>query len=111
MEILNFLLEYWDSILVVLIGLAVIIALIAKKQYAILDQIILTLVVEAEKKYGDGTGAVKLASVIDWVYPKIPAVIRFFISEKHLEKMIENVLLEAKEKWKSNPKLSDYIKS
>lgn len=109
MDILNFLLANWDSVLVALVFLAVLIILIAKKQYAILDKIVFSLVTEAEKKYGGGTGAVKLAAVIEQLYPKIPAVIRLFVSAKQIEKMIERVLAEAKERWKENPSLSAYI--
>lgn len=111
MSIVNFLLLNWDSVIVgaaLVIGLVV---LLAKKQYAILDKIILALVTEAEKKYGGGTGAVKLAAVIDWIYPKIPAVIRLFITESQLVKMIEHVLVDAKQRWESNPSISSYIAS
>lgn len=109
MEVINFLAQNWDSVLVVLLVVAVIIVLIAKRQYAILDKIIFSLVTEAEKKFGGGTGAAKLAAVIEWVYPKIPAVIRLFISEAQLEKLIERVLADAKERWEKNPHLSAYI--
>lgn len=109
MEVINFLVQNWDSVLVVLLAATGIIFLIAKRQYAILDKIIFSLVTEAEKKFGGGTGAAKLAAVIDWVYPKIPAVIRLFISEAQLEKLIERVLADAKERWEKNPHLSAYI--
>lgn len=109
MEVINFLAQNWDSVLVVLLVVAVIIVLIAKRQYAILDKIIFSLVTEAEKKFGGGTGAAKLAAVIEWVYPKIPAVIRLFISEAQLEKLIERVLADAKKRWEKNPHLSAYI--
>ena len=110
MDILNFLLAHWDSVLVVLLFVAVLIILIAKKQYAILDKIVFSLVTEAERKYGGGgTGAAKLAAVIEQLYPKIPAVIRLFISAAQIEKLIERVLADAKERWEKNPKLSAYI--
>jgi hypothetical protein len=109
MSVLHFLLQNWDSILVLLIVLAVIIALIAKKQYAILDKIVFVLVTEAEKKYGSGTGSVKFAAVVDWLYPKIPALVRLFVTSSQLEKLIERVLAEAQKKWSSNADLSTYI--
>lgn len=109
MSILNFLLLNWDSVLIVLAVAALIIFLIARKQYAILDKIVLALVTEAEKQYGGGTGAVKLAAVIDWVYPKIPAIIRLFITAAQLTAIIERVLAEARTKWEKNPNLSTYI--
>jgi hypothetical protein len=107
-SIINFLLSNWDSILLVAAVIAAIIVLIVKKQGAILERIILALVTEAEKQYGGGTGAVKLAAVIDWVYPKMPAVIRWFIAEAQLVALIERVLAEAKAKW-ANPGVKAYI--
>jgi hypothetical protein len=109
MKILALLLANLDSVLVVLALLVGAILLIVKKQYTILDKIALVLVTEAEKKYGEKTGAVKLAAVIDWLYPKIPAIIRLFITEKQIEKIVERVLTDAQKKWESNPNLSSYI--
>lgn len=109
MDIIKFLLANWDSVLIVIVLITVLIIIITKKQYAILDKIVFSLVTEAEKKYGGGTGAAKLAAVIEQLYPKIPAVIRLFISEAQLEKLIERVLAEAKERWEKNPNLSAYI--
>ncbi len=107
--LINFLLSNWDSVLIVLLVIGIVVFLIVKKQYAILDRIIFALVTEAEKQYGSGTGAVKLAAVIDWVYPKIPAVIRLFITADQLTKLIERVLSNARTKWVTNPYLSNYI--
>jgi hypothetical protein len=109
MGILEFFLSNWDSVLVVLAFIVAAIILIARKQYAILDEILFALVTEAEKKFGSGTGAAKLAQVIDWVYPKIPAVIRLFITFAQLENAVERVLAGAKAKWDKNPSLAAYI--
>lgn len=109
MNVFNFLLSNWDSVLVVVAALVGVVILITRKQYAILDRIILVLVTEAEKQYGGGTGAVKLAAVIDWVYPKIPAVVRLFITEHQLVSTIERVLAQAKANWEQNPNISTYI--
>jgi hypothetical protein len=109
MSVLNFLLSNWDSVLISALLGALIVYLIAKKQYAILDRIVFALVTEAEKKYGGGAGAVKLAAVIDWLYPKIPAIIRLFISGKQIERIIERVLTDARKRWSANPQLSAYI--
>ncbi len=109
MNILNFFIANWDSILIALVIIDAVIILIAKKQFAILDRIVFALVAEAEKQYGGGTGALKLAAVIDWVYPKIPTIIRLFITEQQLTSLIEKVLKEAQAKWDNNPNLSTYI--
>lgn len=109
MNLLNFLLQNWDSVLVIMAVGAGVTVLIVKKQYAVLDTIIFSLVTEAEKKYGGGLGAAKLAAVIEWLYPKIPALIRLFITAAQLEKLIERVLIDAKERWEKNPTLAAYV--
>ena len=109
MSIFSFLLSYWDSVLVIAAVIGGIVVLIAKKQYAILDKIVFALVTEAEKKYGEGTGAVKLAAVIDWVYPKIPAIVRLLITERQLVTIIERVLNDAKTRWEKNPNIEAYL--
>lgn len=109
MSILKFLLFNWDSVLVIVVAGAVVLVLIAKKQCAILDKIVFSLVTEAENKYGSGTGAAKIAAVIEWLYPKIPAVIRLFITTAWLDKLINHALTKAKIKWKNNPDLAAYI--
>jgi len=109
MNIIKFLIFNWDSVLVTLVVLVGVVVLIARKQYAVLDKIVFALVTEAEKKYGEKTGAVKLAAVIDWLYPKIPGVIRLFITAKQIEQIIERVLADAQKRWSANPNLSAYI--
>jgi hypothetical protein len=107
---IEFVTKYWSSLLLLVILAVIVIVLIYKKQYAILGKIVFSLVTEAEKKFGGGTGTAKFAAVVDWIYPKIPAVVRFFITSKQLTKLIEDGLTEAKKKWESNPQLSAYIK-
>ncbi len=109
MEVVKFLVAQWDSVLVVLALLTFIIVLIVKKEYKLLDRVVFKLVTEAEKQLGGGTGALKLATVIDWVYPKIPAVIRIFITKDQLVKLIERVLEDAQEAWRKNQSISAYI--
>jgi hypothetical protein len=111
MAIMSFIASNWDSVLIVVAAVVIVIFLIAKKQYAILDKILFAFVTEAEKQFGGGTGALKLAAVIDWVYPKIPAVIRVFITAGKLTQIIETVLAEAKKRWEANQSISEYIKS
>ena len=67
------------------------------------------LVTEAEKDLGGGTGSLKLASVIEKVYPKLPTIIKTFITEATLKKWIETALAAAKEAWAQNAKLAEYI--
>jgi len=105
MKIVEFLLVNWDSVAIVVLMLGVITFLIIKKQWGILDKMLFALVTWAEREYGGGTGNLKLAAVIEKVYPHIPAIIRLFLSTGALEKMIEKALEEAKKRWEQNPVL------
>ncbi len=60
---------------------------------------------EAEKIYGAKTGETKMMYVVKKVYAKMPIVLKTFMSEKQLEKIIENVLKKAKNLWAENQKI------
>lgn len=109
MNILNFLLMNWDSVLFVLAVIVIVIVLICRGETAILKEILFRLVTEAEKEYGSGTGELKKAAVIDWLYDKLPAIVKIFLTPDRLGKLIEEVLEIAKEKWAANPSLQQYI--
>lgn len=109
MNIINFVLANWDSVLVVLAVIGVILWLIFKGEKSVINQIIYRVVTELEREYGGGTGSLKLAAAIDTVYPKLPAVIRLFVSAKTLQRWIEEGLAAAKEEWAKNSALAEYI--
>ena len=105
MSILGFLAANWDSVAVVIVVIAAIILLIVKKQWGLLNKMLFALVTWAEREYGGGTGQLKLAAVIEKVYPHIPAIIRIFVTTDMLVKLIEKALAEAKLRWETNPAL------
>lgn len=109
MKIIAFLAANWDSVLVVLAFLALIVVLIKRGETAVLKKILFSLVTKAEKEFGGGTGKLKLAAVSDWIYQRIPAVLKLLFSEKDIEKMIESVLEEAKKEWGTNGNIAAYI--
>ena len=109
MKIIAFLLANWDSVLVVLAFLALIVVLIKRGETAVLNRILFSLVTKAEKEFGGGTGKLKLAAVSDWIYQRIPAVLKLLFSEKDIEKLIESALEEAKKAWGTNGNLAAYI--
>ena len=109
MAILNFLLANWDSILVVVGFIVVVIVLIKRGETKILKNILFKLVTQAEKEFGSGTGALKYAAVSDWLYQRMPAVLKFLFSEKDIDNMIEAVLAEAKKQWGANENVKQYI--
>ncbi|MBD5117640.1 MAG: hypothetical protein HDT37_00715 [Clostridiales bacterium] len=109
MKILAFLLANWDSVLVVLVFLGLIVALVKRGETAVLKKILFGLVTQAEKEFGGGTGKLKLATVSDWIYQRIPAVLKLLFGQKDIESLIESALEEAKKAWGNNEKIAVYI--
>lgn len=109
MNVLTFLAKNWDSVLVVVAFLAVVVVLIKRGETKILKQILFHLVTQAEKQFGSGTGSLKYAAVADWIYQRIPAVLKLLFTSSDIEKMIEAALEEAKKAWGANENLKGYI--
>lgn len=109
MNVLTFLAKNWDSVLVIVAFLAVVVVLIKRGETKILKQILFNLVTQAEKQFGSGTGSLKYAAVADWIYQRIPAVLKLLFTSSDIEKMIEAALEEAKKAWGANENLKGYI--
>jgi hypothetical protein len=109
MNLLRFLLTNWDSVLVVIAAIVVVIVLVKRGETAFLKDILFRFVTKAEQEFGGGTGELKKAAVIELVYDKLPAVLRLIITRKDLDKMIDDVLLYAKTKWAANDKLNALV--
>lgn len=109
MNIVNFLLANWDSVLVVLAFLVLIVVLIKRGETKILEKILFNLVTQAEKQFGGGTGSLKFAAVADWIYQRIPAVLKLLFTEKDIAHMIEAALEEAKKAWGKNENIKAYV--
>ena len=100
---------HWPSILVVLVFIALIIFLTVRGKKDIVSKILYSLVTEAEKIYGSGTGSVKFAYVIEKAYNALPAVLKLFITYERLKTMIEEALTTAKEKWAEDAGVTEYL--
>ena len=109
MNIIQFLLANWDSVLVILAFLALIVVLVKRGETKVLNKVLFSLVTQAEKQFGGGTGKLKLAAVSDWIYQRIPAILKLLFSEKDIESMIETALEEAKKAWGNNENIAAYI--
>lgn len=107
----NFFVANWDIILFVIVLLVVLVYLWLRGGKSVVFKMLYAMVTEAEKEYGDGTGALKLASVIDKIYLKLPMMVRLFITADTLQKWVETVLQEAKKTWEQNGNIQNYIKS
>lgn len=111
MNVLTFLAKNWDSVLVIVAFLALVVVLIKRGETKILKQILFNLVTQAEKRFGSGTGSLKYAAVADWIYQRIPAVLKLLFTSSDIEKMIEAALEEAKKAWGANENLKGYIET
>lgn len=89
MDILNFIEVNLGSIIAVIIFGVILLQLWRAGKKESVKEIILSLVVKAESVYGSGTGEIKYASVVEGVYKILPSIVTFFISEKELDRMIE----------------------
>lgn len=111
MSIIQFMAANWESVLVVLTFLVLVVVLIKHGQTKILKKILFNLVTQAEKQFGGGTGSMKFAAVADWIYQRIPAVMKLLLTEQDIADMIEAVLEEAKKAWGANDNLKGYIEA
>ncbi|MBE6012067.1 MAG: hypothetical protein E7234_05870 [Lachnospiraceae bacterium] len=109
MKVANFLIRNWDSVLVILFFIVGIVVMLKKGETKILKQILFNLVTQAEKQYGSGTGALKFAIVSDWIYQRIPAILKILFTQKDIENMIEAALTEAKKAWGTNGEIRSYV--
>lgn len=109
MNVLEYIIANWDSILLIVAAVAAVVFFAFKGNKSVVMKMLYALVTEAEKEYGGGTGALKLATVIAAIYPKLPAVIKLFITEATLAKWVEDALVAAKEAWKKNAAIAEYI--
>lgn len=109
MNVVNFVIANWDFIMLVIAALGAVTFFAFKGNKSVVMKMLYALVTEAEKDLGNGTGSLKLATVIEAIYPKLPAVIKVFITEKILVKWIEEALANAKDAWQKNSNIAEYI--
>lgn len=67
MDIIKFLIINWDSVLLVLAFVAVLIFLYRHGRIEVVKKILFSLVSRAEKEFRAGTGELKKAAVIEWI--------------------------------------------
>ena len=105
MKVLNVIIANWDFILLIIAAASIVLYAIFKGNKSVVMRMLYSLVTNAEWVYGSGTGSLKLAAVIDTIYPNLPTIIKAFISDKTLVKWVEEALAAAKEAWEKNPAL------
>lgn len=91
---IEFLTDYWDSMLVIVLFIVICIVLVRKGSTQYVKQMLFYLVTRAEAEYGSGTGELKYAAVTTWLYERMPAIIKFFFTAKQIDAMIEAAVYE-----------------
>lgn len=79
------------QIILAVIGIAILVILWVMGKKDIVKSVLLQFVIDAEAKYGSGTGAIKHDTVVGWIKAKFPTLF-LFISDKTLDKWIEDVV-------------------
>lgn len=107
----QFVVNYWDSILVVILFIVICIVLIKRGATSYVKQMLFYLVTKAEAEYGSGTGDLKYAAVTTWLYERLPAIVKFFFTAKQIDIMIEAAVTRMKEYLKTNESAEKLIMS
>jgi len=72
---------------------------------AMLEQMLPSLITDAERTYGIDTGLMKLSYVLEKVYARLPDAYKITFSPDQLGGMVDKALAIAKELWLRNPSL------
>ena len=76
-----------------------------KQVRAMLEQMLPSLIIEAERAYGPGTGSMKMSFVLEKVYARLPDAYKMYFTPDQLGGMVDKALAIAREIWLSNPSL------
>lgn len=96
MSFIDFITLHWSSVLVVILFIVAMVILVKRGYNKYVKQICFYLVCEAEAQFGGGTGSLKYAAVTSWLYDRLPAVCKFFFTEKQIDKLIEDAVSKMK---------------
>lgn len=85
------------SIVVILVIIVGLLYLYKRDNKEVVRKIVLSLVVQAEKALGGGTGEFKYALVVENIYRVLPGILTLLISKKELDRLIEDGVVYMKE--------------
>lgn len=105
----QFILNNWDSILVVIVFIVVCVVLVRRGFAPTVKRMLFYLVTEAEQEFGGGTGELKYAAVTTWLYERLPAIVKFFFTAKQIDRYIEAAVQELKDYLDANEKAQALI--
>lgn len=106
---IDFLTQYWDSILVVILFIVACIILVRKGSAGYVKQMLFYLVTQAEAEFGSGTGDLKYAAVTTWLYERIPAILKLFFTAKQIDALIEAAVDQMKEYLSKNESAQAFV--
>ena len=106
--IATFIANHWVSIVIVIAAIVILAILYKMGHTEIVKKIVLSLVVQAEKALGSGTGELKYAMVIKAIYNELPKIITLLYTPKELDKMIEDGVTKLKEMLSEGITLDGY---
>lgn len=99
---IDFIIANWDSVLLVILFILFILVLVKKGAINQVNEILFYLVTEAESQFGGGTGQLKYAAVVSWLYEKLPAIVRILFTTKQIDLLIENAVTRMKKYLDTN---------
>ena len=97
-----------SSIMVVLFIVIGLLFLYKRGKKEFVRQAVLSLVVQAEKALGSGTGDLKYVMVVENVYKILPPILKLLISQNELDNMIEDAVQYLKEYLEKGKDLLSY---
>ena len=94
---LEFIKMNWGSIITIVFVVVGLLLLYKNGKKEFVRQAVLSLVVQAEKALGSGTGELKYAMVVENIYKMLPGILTLLISKKELDRLIEDGVQYMKE--------------
>jgi len=85
------------SIAAIILAIVILLFLYKRGKTEAVRKIVLSLVVQAEKALGSGTGELKYAMVVENIYRVLPFILTLLLSKKELDIIIENAVDYMKE--------------
>lgn len=90
------------GVILLAVAIFIFVRMSPERRKALMSQIIFSLAVEAESKYGSKTGQAKKQQVIAWFYERYKWL-AIFIAEAELSEKIDDIAKSMTEYFKQNP--------
>lgn len=96
------------NIIIAVLFISCLLILYKRGKKELVQKIILSLVVQAEKTLGSGTGELKYAMVVNLLYDKLPSILRFLFTKKEIDIFIEESVNKLKDILSKNVNILGY---